>query len=174
MEIRVDFTFAAQRPRPVRSLLIVGWHQSGRPLASNRESCRNLFREVTPQTGSASHRGGRWPRAILSTQRCSGKKIIFIAAKETEVDECTFATAIRQAFGVGSTTLRGVRQICLNWTTSTSVRQRLLHEETPPSVLIGLWVETIEKARLEDVGRRLTAVAVKQSAYEIDPHVALG
>jgi hypothetical protein len=38
-----------------------------------------------------------------------GKKIIFIAAKETEVDECTFATAIRQAFGVGSTTLRGAR-----------------------------------------------------------------
>jgi len=103
-----------------------------------------------------------------------GKKIIFIAAKETEVDECTFATAIRQAFRVGSTTLRGVRQICLNWTTSTSVRQRLLHEETPPSVLIELWVETIEMARLEDVGRGLMAVAVKQSAYEIDPHVVLG
>jgi hypothetical protein len=103
-----------------------------------------------------------------------GKKIIFIAAKEAEVDECTFATAIRQAFGVGTTTLRGVRQICSNWTTSTSVRQRLLHEETPPSVLIELWVETIEKPRLEDVGRSLMTVAVKQSAYEIDPHVVPG
>jgi hypothetical protein len=41
-------------------------------------------------------------------------------------------------------------------------------------VLIELWVETIEMARLEDVGRSLTAVAVKQSAYEIDPHVVLG
>jgi hypothetical protein len=65
------------------------------------------------------------------------------------------------------------RQICLNWTTSTSVRQRLLHEETPPSVLKELWVETIEMARLEDVGRSLMAVAVKQSAYEIYPHVVL-
>jgi hypothetical protein len=34
--------------------------------------------------------------------------------------------------------------------------------------------ETIEMARLEDVGRSLMAVAVKQSAYEIDPHVVLG
>jgi hypothetical protein len=103
-----------------------------------------------------------------------GTKIIFIAAKGTEVDRSTFATAIREAFGVGTTALRGVRQVCLNWTTSTSVRQRLLHEETPPSVLIELWLETIEMARLEDVGRSLMAVAVKQSAYEIDPHVVLG
>jgi hypothetical protein len=41
-------------------------------------------------------------------------------------------------------------------------------------VLIELWVETIEMARLEDVGRSLMAVAVKQSAHEIDPHVVLG
>lgn len=104
----------------------------------------------------------------------SGKKMIFIAAKKTEVDERTFATAIRQAFGVGTTTLRGVRQVCLNWTTSTSVRQKLLHEEAPPSVLVELWVETIDIARLEDVGRNLMAVAVKQSAYEILPHIVLG
>jgi hypothetical protein len=104
-----------------------------------------------------------------------GKNIIFIGAKETEVDERTFATAIRQAFGVGTTTLRGVRQVCLNWTMATSVRQKLLYEVPPPSVLVELWVENVDMVRqFEDVGRELTAVAVTQSAYEIDPHIVLG
>jgi hypothetical protein len=102
-----------------------------------------------------------------------GQKIIFIATKETQIDERTFAIAVRQAFELGTTAVRGVRQVCLNWTTSTSVRQKLLHEVAPPSVLVELWVENVDIARLEDVGRDLMAVAVKQSAYEIDPHIVL-
>ena len=103
-----------------------------------------------------------------------GKKLIFIAAKKTDTDDRSFATAIRQAFGLGTTALRGVRQVCLNWTTSASVRQKLLHEVAPPSVLVELWVENVDIARLEDVSRDLVAVAVKQSAYEIDPYIVLG
>jgi hypothetical protein len=42
-------------------------------------------------------------------------------------------------------------------------------------VLAELWVENVDMVRqLEDVGRDLMAVAVKQSAYEIDPHIVLG
>ena len=104
----------------------------------------------------------------------SGQKIIFIAAKGNEIDERTFATAVRRAFGLGTTALQGVRQVCLNWTTATSVRQKLLHEVAPPSVLVELWVENVDMAGLEDIRRDLMAVAVKQSAYEIDPHIVLG
>jgi len=58
---------------------------------------------------------------------------------------------------------------------ATSVRQKLVHEVAPPSVLAELWVENFDIVRqLEDVGRDLMAVAVKQSAYEIDPHIVLG
>ena len=102
------------------------------------------------------------------------QKIIFIAAKKKEIDERTFAMAVRQAFGLSATALQGVRQACFNWTTATSVRPKLLHEEAPPSVLIELWVENVDTARVEDVGRDLMAVAVKQSAYEIEPHIVLG
>ena len=104
-----------------------------------------------------------------------GQKIIFVAAKRKEVDERTFAMAVRQAFGLDNTALEGVRQVCLNWTMATSVRQELVHEVAPPSVLAELWVENFDIVRqLEDVGRDLMAVAVKQSAYEIDPHIVLG
>ena len=103
-----------------------------------------------------------------------GQKIIFIAAKRREVDERAFATAVRQAFELDNTALQGVRQVCLNWTMATWVRQKLSHEAVPPSVLVELWVENVDTARLEDVGRDLMAVAVKQSAYEIDPHIVLG
>jgi hypothetical protein len=41
-------------------------------------------------------------------------------------------------------------------------------------VLVELWVENIDVARIEDIGRDLMAVAVKQSAYEIEPHIVLG
>jgi hypothetical protein len=41
-------------------------------------------------------------------------------------------------------------------------------------VLVELWVENVDIARLEDVSRDLVAVAVKQSAYEIDPYIVLG
>jgi hypothetical protein len=104
-----------------------------------------------------------------------GQKIIFIAAKKEEIDEQTFAMAVRQAFGLETTVLQGVRQVCLNWTMAMSVRQKLLNEVAPPSVLVELWVENVDMVRqLEDVGRELTAVAVTQSAYEIDPHIVLG
>jgi EthD domain-containing protein len=103
------------------------------------------------------------------------QKIIFIAAKKKEIDERTFAMAIRQAFGLDTTALQGVSQVCLNWTMATSVRQKLFHEVAPPSVLVELWVENVDMVRqLDDVGRDLMAVAVKQSAYQIDPHIVLG
>ena len=105
----------------------------------------------------------------------AGRKIIVIAAKTAEATESEFATAVRRAFARDATAAHGVRQACLNWTTATSVREGLLHEPVPPTVLAELWVEGIDLAgQLSDFRLCLDALTVKHAAYCVDAlHIPL-
>lgn len=104
-----------------------------------------------------------------------GSKIIVAAAKQAQTGQPEFAAAIRRAFGLDTTLIRGVRQACLNWVIQTRVRDALAHEPVPPSVLVELWVENANIDReLAGVCQNLVAVAAKQSAYEIDAFHVVG
>jgi hypothetical protein len=99
-----------------------------------------------------------------------GSKIIIVAARKEQTGLPDFVSAIRQSLGPATSRLRGVRRVCMNWVTSTRVRDKLSYEPVPPDVVIELWVENAAVAlELAGVCHDLIPVAAKQSAYKIDP-----
>jgi EthD domain len=97
-------------------------------------------------------------------------KIMLTIAKSSETGQSELAMAIRRVFAQKTTGLPGVRQACLNWVTSTVVREKVAAHPGPPNAIVELWVDSTDIAReLGEVCQRLVPVAAKISAFKVDP-----
>lgn len=97
-------------------------------------------------------------------------KIMIAVAKSDPIEQSELARALRNAFARDTTALPGVRQMCLNWITSTVVREKLATHPGPPSAIVEMWVDNPDISReLTEVGQSLIPAAANLSAFKVDP-----